>query len=60
MIDTVPALPRVRVPDARFDFFTRPESEALLAAGRSPDERATLLFALHTGARARQCLQPKS
>jgi integrase len=51
----LPALPRiakVRVPDSTWDFFTREESDRLLVATRNDDERAVLLFALHTGARA--------
>jgi integrase len=47
----VPELPRVKVPDQEWDWYTAEESQALLAATRDPEERAMLLFALHTGAR---------
>ena len=51
-LDKLPKLPRVKVPEPRFDFFTRAESEQLVTGTRNPEERALLLFALHTGARA--------
>lgn len=47
----VPELPRVKVPDQEWDFFTAEESAKLLAAAVDPEERALFLFALHTGAR---------
>ena len=52
VLDAVPHLPRVKVPESKFDFFTAEESHALVTAARDADERALLLFALHTGARA--------
>jgi len=52
VLDVVPQLPRVRVPDPSFDFLTADESERLLAASPEKDRFALLLFALHTGARA--------
>ena len=52
VIEKLPRFPRVKVPDAPWDFYTREESELLLSKTRSPAERALLLFPLHTGARA--------
>ena len=51
-IDRVPNLPKVKVPDRGWDFFTREESERLIAAARDDEERALFMFALRTGARA--------
>lgn len=48
----VPPLPRVKVPEPRWDFLTAEEAAKLIGGTRSEDERATLVFALHTGARA--------
>jgi len=50
--DALPFLPKIKVPEAPWDFFTKEESALLLAAARSPDARLLLMFALHTGARA--------
>lgn len=55
-IEAVPKLQRVKVPQARFDFFTQEESEQLLQAARSDEERLLMLFALHTGARVSEQL----
>jgi integrase len=52
VIDKLPKFPRIKVPDAPWDFYTREESELLLSKARSAEERALLLFPLHTGARA--------
>lgn len=51
-IDKVPALPKVKVPDRGWDHFTGEESEKLIAAARDDEDRALLMFALRTGARA--------
>ena len=51
-IATIPDLPKVKVPDAGWDFYAREESDRLIAVCRDDEERALLLFALHTGARA--------
>lgn len=51
-IDKVPALPKVKVPDRGWDHFATEESEKLIAAARDDEERALLMFALRTGARA--------
>ncbi len=51
-LEAVPLLPKVKVPESPFDFFTPEESELLVGAARSPEERALLLFPLRTGARA--------
>jgi len=51
-IDKVPALPKVKVPDRAWDFFTGEEGEKLIAAARDDEERALLMFPLRTGARA--------
>lgn len=48
----VPELPKVKVPEPAWDFFNPEESDHLLAATRSEEERTLLLFALKTGARA--------
>jgi integrase len=52
VIEKLPRFPRVKVPDAPWDFYTREESELLLSKTRSAEERAVLQFPLHTGARA--------
>ena len=48
----LPRFPRIRVAESGYDFFTRDESDKLLGAARTTEERAILMFALHTGARA--------
>jgi integrase len=55
-LDAVPPLPKVKVPEARFDHYSQEEGDALLAAARNDEERLLLLFALHTGARAGELL----
>jgi hypothetical protein len=52
VIDKLPTFPRIKVPDAPWDFYTREESELVLSKARSAEERALLLFPHHTGARA--------
>lgn len=52
LLDAVPPLPRVKVPQPKWDFFNAEESAALVGAARTDEERALLLFALRTGARA--------
>lgn len=47
-----PRLPKVKVPDPKWDHLTAEESDKVIAAARSPEERALLMFALRTGARA--------
>jgi len=49
---SVPAMPKVKVPDPPWDWYRRDESERLFAAARSDEERALLMFAVKTGARA--------
>jgi integrase len=51
-ISTIPELPKVKVPESQRDFYTREETDSLLAACRGEEERALLLFAIRTGARA--------
>ena len=51
-IPAIPDLPRVKVPESSWDFFTWEETERLLAACRDEEARALLMFAVHTGARA--------
>jgi integrase len=51
-IPAIPDLPRVKAPDSPWDFFTWQETEGLLATCRDDEERALLMFAVHTGARA--------
>lgn len=46
-----PPLPRVKVPDGRFDFYVKDEVERLLTAASERDY-LPLLFAIHTGCRA--------
>ena len=52
VIDRIPFLPKVKVTDKSWDFFPREEATKLVAAARGDEERALLLFALDTGARA--------
>ena len=52
LIESIPALPKIRVPDSSFDFLTREEAEQLVSTCRDVEVRTLLLFALHTGARA--------
>ena len=52
LIAAVPRLPKVKVPDPEWDFFNREEADTLVQAARDLEERALLMFALHTGARA--------
>jgi integrase len=51
-IPAIPDLPRVKVPESSWNFFTWEETQRLLAACRDEEERALLMFAVHTGARA--------
>ena len=50
-LEAVPLLPKIKVPEPEFDWYTREESKLLFAAARDPEERALLVFAVHTGAR---------
>ena len=52
ILDALPRLPKIKVPEASFDYFNAQESRHLVAAARDLEEKALLLFALHTGARA--------
>lgn len=56
LLDVVPKLPQIKVPEPRFDFYTREESETLLAAARNAEEHLQILFALSTGARVSEQL----
>lgn len=51
-IAAIPDLPKVKVPDAPWDFYVKEETDRLIAVCRDDEERALLLFAIHTGARA--------
>jgi len=51
-LDGIPPLPRVKVPQPEWDFLSPEEAAKILSAARTEEERAILLFALHTGARA--------
>lgn len=52
MLDALPSLPRLRVPERHFDFLTNEEARCLIDAARTPEARLWILFALRTGARA--------
>ncbi len=52
LIPSVPKMGKIKVPDAKWDFYTREESELLLGSARNAEERLLLLFALRTGCRA--------
>ena len=56
LIDRIPNLPKVKVTDKVWDFFSREEVTKLVAATRDAEERALLSFPLDTGARAGQQL----
>jgi integrase len=51
-ISTIPDLPKVKVADPEWDFYVKEETERLIAVCRGEEERALLLFAVRTGARA--------
>jgi integrase len=52
VIDKLPRFPKIKTHERDVDFFTRDESALVLDAARDPEERAILMFAFHTGARA--------
>lgn len=52
VVGAKPRLPKVKTFDPEWDHLVPEESAAVVAAARTPEERALLLFALHTGARA--------
>jgi len=52
VLPSLPRFPKVKTAESSYDFFTREESDQLLAAARTAEERAILLFAFHSGARA--------
>jgi integrase len=52
LIESIPPLPKIKVPDSSFDFLTREEGELLVGSCQHAEVRTLLLFALHTGARA--------
>src|SRR5262249_33091697 len=52
LLEVARKLPKVKVPDPKWDHLSFEETDAILAATRTPEERTLLLFALHTGARA--------
>jgi integrase len=56
LLDAIPAIRRLRVPESPTPFLTAPEAARLVNAARNEEERALLLFALHTGARAGELL----
>jgi integrase len=47
----IPSLPKIKVPEAPFDFLTFEESDVLIGAARNDEQRALLLCGLHTGMR---------
>jgi integrase len=47
-----PKLPKVEVPDPKWDHLNVDEAAKIIAATRSPEERALILFVLRTGLRA--------
>jgi integrase len=52
VIDRLPKFPKIKTFESDYDFFTREESALVIDAARDPYERAILMFAFHTGARA--------
>ena len=52
VIAKLPKFPRLKTPTAKWDFFTREETDHLISFVSDVDERAILLFAFHTGARS--------
>jgi integrase len=52
VLDRLPKFPKIKPPEADFDFFTREESVLVIDAARDAEEQALLMFAFHTGARA--------
>lgn len=52
LIDELPDFPEIKLPDAEFDWLVPSESDRLVAAATDDLERALLLFAIRTGARA--------
>ena len=52
VLEKLPKFPKIRPPQSDFDFFTREESGLAISAARNAEERALLMFAFHTGARA--------
>ncbi len=56
LLDALPKIPAVKVPEPSFDFLSVAEARALVAAARDSIECALFLFALHTGARAGELL----
>jgi integrase len=51
-LEKLPRLPKIKVPDAEWDYFTREETSTLLAAIKDPEHYAEILFAFRTGARS--------
>jgi integrase len=51
-LETIPPMPKVKVPQPKWDYLTAEETAAVISAARTNEERAILVFALHTGARA--------
>jgi integrase len=56
MLDVLPPLPRIRVPERHFDFLTPEESQRVIDGARTLEARLWILFALRTGARASEQL----
>ena len=52
VLASLPRLPKVKVAQPEWDYFNQAEADKLVGLARDADERALLLFALHTGARA--------
>lgn len=52
VLPAVPPIQKVEVPEQTWDHYTTEETELLLRAARTPEDRTLLLFAIRTGARA--------
>ncbi len=52
VLEAMPKLPRVKIPQAGYSFYDRTESDRLIAGARNAEDRALIAFALKTGARA--------
>lgn len=52
VLERLPRFPRLKVPESRWDYFSREEVAQLLRVVTDPFERALLVFAFDTGARS--------
>lgn len=52
VLPAMPKVTRLKAAESPFDYFVRAESEAVIAKARDAEQRALLMFAFHTGARA--------